>query len=655
MTLTKSLWTKLITIGLGATMAFGVGLTASKVAEGVQAATTVTVGNDFSAVSGNIDAKFAYTSFKGGAGTAPAVNGGDIRLYQNGGYITVSPRVANYKMTSLTIANSGNSDGKGPFTAWYLLSGNFNDTDPSSMTSTGSNSWTSNAYTYSNPSGFTHFKLVATGTSSSTRVYVDSISITYDYFGAGTVDVTGVTISEGASINIYEGSTQQLTAVVAPADATDKTVSWTSNNPTKASVNSSGLVSALSVGSAIITVTTTDGGFTDTITVTVTAVVLNSITIKTPATQTTFPFGSDFNYAGLVITANYNSGPVDKNSDFAVTGVDTMVLGEQTATVTFGGKTASYSVIVSNQNSTAGVINYATDLIISEYIEGSGSNKYIELYNGTGSSKNLTDYELRLYSNGSQTASSTVVLSGTISHGSTVVYKQSSATLTLPTGVTATTNAAVNFNGDDAVALAKKSSGPIVDLIGEIGEDPGSGWSNNGVSTLDKTLVRKPSVTHGVLTSPTAFDPSLEWDALPIDTVSNLGSHTMNLGDSITAEQQVSAFVDYVMAYGDSAKGRCVAVFNQLNTEYGFMSSGAKTIFDGYAADASETAPLSQQAKARFVYLAAYAAANPAGTTSLSTRLDNHKTALIAIVIIGLIGLSTVAGFYFLKKKKETF
>src|SRR5699024_7047417 len=43
----------------------------------------------------------------------------------------------------------------------------------------------------------------------------------------------------------------------------------------------------------------------------------------------------------------------------------------------------------------------AHDLFISEYIEGSSYNKPIEIYNGTGSSVKLSDYQLELYSNGS--------------------------------------------------------------------------------------------------------------------------------------------------------------------------------------------------------------------------------------------------------------
>ncbi|CAM5522208.1 hypothetical protein LSPH24S_04475 [Lysinibacillus sphaericus] len=45
----------------------------------------------------------------------------------------------------------------------------------------------------------------------------------------------------------------------------------------------------------------------------------------------------------------------------------------------------------------------ATDLIISEYIEGLSNNKAIELYNGTGSTIDLSQYKLELYTNGSTT------------------------------------------------------------------------------------------------------------------------------------------------------------------------------------------------------------------------------------------------------------
>ena len=178
----------------------------------------------------------------------------------------------------------------------------------------------------------------------------------------------------------------------------------------------------------------------------------------------------------------------------------------------------------------------ASDLIISEYIEGSASNKYIEVFNGTGAAVNLSDYRLRLYANGATSPTNDVLLSGTLANNSTIVYRNTSATLY---GGTSTVNAAVNFNGDDAVALYKISTSSFVDIFGRIGNDPGSAWTLGGNTTVNKTLIRNSDVTGGITVSPTgtgaaAFTTlSTEWNQLNIDDDSDLGMHTFN-GSSIS-------------------------------------------------------------------------------------------------------------------------
>ncbi len=175
----------------------------------------------------------------------------------------------------------------------------------------------------------------------------------------------------------------------------------------------------------------------------------------------------------------------------------------------------------------------ATDLFISEYVEGSSSNKYIEIYNGTGASINLSDYRLRLYANGAATPTNDVSLSGTINSGSVIVYQNSAATL-----YAGINNTALAFNGDDAVVLFKISTNSNVDIFGRIGNDPGTAWTATGYTTLDKTLRRKSNVCGGVTVNPTgtgvgAFSTlSTEWDIFNIDIVSDLGSHVMSCGPS---------------------------------------------------------------------------------------------------------------------------
>lgn len=84
------------------------------------------------------------------------------------------------------------------------------------------------------------------------------------------VAVTGVTLAP-ATANVEEGSTVQLTATVAPVNATDTSVTFESDDEAVATVDAVGLVTGVLAGEATITVTTTDGGFTDTSVVTVTA------------------------------------------------------------------------------------------------------------------------------------------------------------------------------------------------------------------------------------------------------------------------------------------------------------------------------------------------------------------------------------------------
>lgn len=87
--------------------------------------------------------------------------------------------------------------------------------------------------------------------------------------GDDYVSVTEVTLNqEKAELKV--GDTLKLTATVAPTDATNKTVSWSSDKKDVATVSDDGTVKAEAVGAAVITVTTADGGKTATCTITVT-------------------------------------------------------------------------------------------------------------------------------------------------------------------------------------------------------------------------------------------------------------------------------------------------------------------------------------------------------------------------------------------------
>lgn len=159
-----------------------------------------------------------------------------------------------------------------------------------------------------------------------------------EYTAPITVPVTGVTLNTD-TLSLKVGNSGQLTATVAPADATNKNVAWTSSDEKVARVTSSGMVTAVAAGTATITVTTADGGKTATCTVTVTRRSSGSsshggsstTTTTTPApvptpTPTPIPspvsgsnkfkdVGSNFSWASEAIDALYEKGIIKGTSE----------------------------------------------------------------------------------------------------------------------------------------------------------------------------------------------------------------------------------------------------------------------------------------------------------------------------------------------------
>ncbi|ATG59569.1 MULTISPECIES: ExeM/NucH family extracellular endonuclease [Pseudoalteromonas] len=171
----------------------------------------------------------------------------------------------------------------------------------------------------------------------------------------------------------------------------------------------------------------------------------------------------------------------------------------------------------------------SANLIISEYVEGSGYNKAIELYNTSSSEISLGDYTLQRYSNGSSTVSTELTLSGTLAANSTYVIvnadSRADAALIAKADLS---DSVVNFNGDDALVLMQGTT--VVDSFGQRGVDPGSSWSEGGVETANKTLRRKDGIVTGRVTPDASFNPSEEWAQFDQNEFTGLGSHAGNGG-----------------------------------------------------------------------------------------------------------------------------
>jgi len=232
-----------------------------------------------------------------------------------------------------------------------------------------------------------------------------------------------------------------------------------------------------------------------------------------------------------------------------------------------------------------------TNLFISEYVEGSGNNKAIEIYNPTLEAIDLSTYQLVRYSNGGFTPNA-VGLSGTIeSKGTFVVVLdkrdpdgtgfeqpvdtalQEKADIFLCPVYEV--NKMMYFNGNDAVTL-ETVTGDIIDIFAFIGPPMTSddnGWGNLNDTTItynsggtpteytitnyivgplfwlswteNHTLIRKGSVSYGITENPDPyFVVTQQWDSIPQNTYDSLGFHNCDCTTFSIDENQILVNVE---------------------------------------------------------------------------------------------------------------
>lgn len=176
-------------------------------------------------------------------------------------------------------------------------------------------------------------------------------------------------------------------------------------------------------------------------------------------------------------------------------------------------------------SSTSEVFRQAAGVFFSEYVEGNSNNKALEIYNGSNTQLIMNGWAVEVYFNGNTTPTTTInLLTQTIPPRDVFVMADNDAIQAILDRADFTWGQS-SFNGNDAILL-RDGEDAIVDVIGQIGFDPGAaGWGTT-IKTTDTTLRRKPSVLLGDTSPDDAFDPALEWEALPIDTFDGLGAHT---------------------------------------------------------------------------------------------------------------------------------
>ena len=183
--------------------------------------------------------------------------------------------------------------------------------------------------------------------------------------------------------------------------------------------------------------------------------------------------------------------------------------------------------------------NEVINLYFSEYAEGSSNNKYVEIYNASSTSVDLSNYQIKGTNNGTawgDNGERELSLTGTLASNSVYIISTDAADQSIlnKADLSLPYESPVHYNGNDAIGIfGKDSSGSftvVLDVVGVESSDPGTaGWNVAGVSgaTKDHTLVRKASVTKGNTNwenSAGTSSSDSEWEVKDIDDWTSLGS-----------------------------------------------------------------------------------------------------------------------------------
>jgi len=178
---------------------------------------------------------------------------------------------------------------------------------------------------------------------------------TYSYAGiagSSSIAVTGVSLNT-ASTSVAVNQTYQLNATIAPSNATNQSVTWTSSNTAVATVSTSGLVTGKAAGTATITVKTVDGNKTATCLITVTSsnILVTGVTVA--PTTVSIKAGNSSTLSATVAPSNATNTAVTwTSSNTAVATVD--ATGKISA-IAAGSATITVKTIDQNKTATCAV------------------------------------------------------------------------------------------------------------------------------------------------------------------------------------------------------------------------------------------------------------------------------------------------------------
>lgn len=286
-----------------------------------------------------------------------------------------------------------------------------------------------------------------------------------------------------------------------------------------------------------------------------------------PDTEYSFSFSDDgvaqpsvtsiSNSQGEILISNLNAGTYANfsfitNNCPAFSGNNTILLSDpitQLAEVSVTQPTCSLFTGTIQITSPINTIPPPSDLFISEITdEATGSLTYIELYNATGTTKNLSDYKLKVYNNGNTFTSCVLNLNGTLANNSTYVVAIGSTNNVGGVVPNETFSSCAGINTNDNIRLTTANDVEI-DIWGR----------NDGVNF---TPNNEPGYTYRRITAnvPSTTWDSNEWTAIDPQDYTNIGLHSF-----LTSGNQYEYSLD--------------SITFQSNPQFSLLPPGNYTVF----------------------------------------------------------------------------
>lgn len=446
------------------------------------------------------------------------------------------------------------------------------------------------------------------------------------------VPVTSVSVSPSSgTINLAStNKTLQLTANVSPATATNPLVSWSSSNGNVASVSNNGFVTAIGVGQTTITATSLENNTikgTATINVTNTPpATLNSLSLSGTLAKNTYTTAESWSTSGLNVTGHYSDSSSQNVTSLVSWSFNPLSPQEGvtslTVTATYEGKSvsSSYGVSVTTTTNMTRVSNVSDLAYGSIYTIGAQAS--------TGNFVMVTAIDPDFFVSGSVTY---------LNNNKELELNSNIMQLSLEIGYEANTFAFKLVNSANAGKFISYS-GSSNKLYTSSTLDSNSSWKitidSAGKATISNSALSTRKIQYNNMNPRFAAYTSSQ--VLP-----SLYVNGVTINPTTSATRLVDAINN---GRGASAKDNCAVVLNVLNNAYSQLSPSARGVFD----TSNDSAFIS--ARNRMAYLNAWVASNSgtSGMQYIESKLDNT----FSIILISAIGLISLIGFYYVKRRK---